>query len=269
MTKIKYHSFASRRAVGPSLLAMLVAIMSWIAPRDGFAMAQTEEPQFTTEFRLKQCKFTTTGANPYFILRPGYQLVLEGDEDKQTLRVVITVLRETEKIVLPDIGAVHTRVVKEEEFVNGRLVEESRNFFAICEKTNDVFYFGEEVDILAPDGTISHEGSWRAGVKGALPGIIMPGTFLLGSRYFQEQAPGIALDRAEHVEMGLTVETEAGTFKRCVRVIETTPLEPGAESEKIYCPGVGLVLDNEVQLVRINAPKGGKDDKDGKGRDDD
>jgi hypothetical protein len=83
----------------------------------------------------------------------------------------------------------------------------------------------------------------------------MPGTFLLGSRYFQEQAPGIALDRAEHVEMGLTVETEAGTFKRCVRVIETTPLEPGAESEKIYCPGVGLVLDNEVQLVRINTPK--------------
>jgi hypothetical protein len=242
---------------------MLVVMVSWFSPLDGFAMGQAEEPEFTTEFRLKDCKFKTTGANPYFILRPGYQLILEGEEDKQTLRVVITVLRETEKILLPHIGAVHTRIVREEEFVNGRLVEESRNFFAICEKTNDVFYFGEEVDILAPDGTISHEGAWRAGVKGALPGIIMPGTFLLGARYFQEQAPGVALDRAEHVEMELTVETEAGTFERCVRIIETTPLEPGAESEKIYCPGVGLVLDNEVQLVKINSRN------DGKGHDDD
>ena len=33
--------------------------------------------------------------------------------------------------------------------------------------------------------------------------MIMPGTFLLGARYFQELADGIALDRAEHMEMGL------------------------------------------------------------------
>lgn len=240
------------------LVATLTAGCLGIGLSNGVAGAQDEQ-EFTTDFRLKGCEFTTTGANTYFILKPGYQLTLEGEEDQQQIRLIITVLRETEKIILPNFGAVQTRVVKEQHYENGRLVEESRNFFAICEKTNDVFYFGEDVDIVNPDGTIVHDGAWRAGVKGAKPGIIMPGTFLLGSRYFQELAPGVAMDRAEHVEMGLEVNTEAGKFKKCVRIIETTPLEPGAESEKIYCPGVGLVFDSGVELVRING-KGGDDD---------
>jgi len=58
------------------------------------------------------------------------------------------------------------------------------------------------------------------------------------------------MDRAEHVEMGLEVTTDAGTFAGCVKILETTPLEPSAESEKIYCPEVGLVED-EVQLVEF------------------
>ena len=166
-----------------------------------------KEPEFTAQFRLEDCKFKTKGANPYFILKPGHQLVLEGEEDGEEIRVVITVLHETERILLPDIGWVRTRVVEEREWVDGELVEVSRNFFVICHKTNDAFYFGEDVDIFNPDGTISHEGSWRAGepVDDGLaePGMIMPGTFLLGARYFQELADGIALDRAEHMEMGL------------------------------------------------------------------
>ena len=216
----------------------------------GNAGAQ-DEPQFTTRFRLEDCKFKTIGANPHFILKPGYRLVLEGDDDGEEVRVVKTVLRKTENIFLPGIGKVQTRVVEEREYVDGELIEVSKNFFAICDKTNDVYYFGEQVDIFHQDGTVSHDGSWRAGVNGALPGIMMPGTFLLGARYFQEQAPGIAMDRAEHVEMELEVDTEAGTFADCVRVIETTPLEPGAESEKIYCPGVGQVVDNVVRLVEF------------------
>ena len=102
------------------------------------------------------------------------------------------------------------------------------------------------------DGEIvSHDGAWLAGVDGALPGIVMPGTFLLGSRYFQEVAPGVALDRAEHTAEGLVVETEAGEFEGCVEIIETSPLEPGAESRKLYCPGVGLVMDDDLLLVEI------------------
>jgi hypothetical protein len=233
----------------------------WLESFKGAGVARAAEPEFTSEFRLQDCKFKAKGANPHFILQPGYQLVLEGEDDGEAVRLVITVLKKTEKVSVPGIGVVKTAVVEERESKDGDLVEVSRNFFAICEKTNDVFYFGEEVNIcedgLEPNGDgftcnggePDHSGAWRAGVDGAVPGIIMPGTFLLGSRYFQELAPN-AMDRAEHVEMGLTVDTLAGTFEKCVRVVETTPLEPG-ESEKIYCPGIGLVVDDVLVLVEF------------------
>jgi hypothetical protein len=208
--------------------------------------------QFTKDFRLEDCTFQSEGSNPYFILEPGYQSVFEGKEGGKTVRLVITVLDEAKTINLPDIGAIESRVVEEKETVDGNPVETSRNFFAICDKTNDVYYFGEEVDIFNEDRTVSHEGAWRVGESDedglAEPGILMPGTFLLGSRYYQEVADSIALDRAEHVEMGLEMTTPAGEFTNCIRIIETTPLESG-ESEKTYCPEVGLVTDGTVKLV--------------------
>lgn len=231
------------------MISIFVAVAAFAGLSGGIALAQDEAPEFTTDFRLEDCKFKARGTNPYFILRPGYQLVFEGEDDGKLLHLVVTVLHETETISVPGLGRVRTRVVEERESANGALVEVSKNFFAICKRTNDVVYFGEEVDIFHEDGSVTHEGAWRAGENGARPGIMMPGTFLLGSRYFQEIAPGVALDRAEHVEMGLEVMTEAGAFERCARVIETTPLEAGSESEKVYCPGVGLVQDNEAELV--------------------
>ena len=49
-------------------------------------------------------------------------------------------------------------------------------------------------------------GSWEAGVDGARPGLIMPGTPAHGARYFQEIADRMAVDRGEIVAWGLTVE---------------------------------------------------------------
>jgi hypothetical protein len=191
----------------------------------------------------------------YFNLNPGTFLALEEEGDELT-RVEITVLAETEPITVPGLGTVTTRVVQERETVDGEVVEISRNFFALCGGRNDLVYFGEDVDIYNEDGSITHEGAWRAGQPDgnglAEPGILMPGTFLLGSRYFQELADGVALDRAEHVAMDLTVETEAGTFDECVQIRETTPLEPKSESLKIYCAGVGLVNDSGAELVEYS-----------------
>lgn len=208
---------------------------------------------FTTKFYLQDCQWQSEGANPYFSLQIGYRLVLEEEVDGEIERVQITVLDETEDITVPGLGTVTTRVVEEVETVDDELVEISRNFFAICGGRNDVVYFGEEVDIYNEDGTITHEGAWIAGQPDgsglAEPGIIMPGTFLLGSRYFQELADGIALDRAEHVAMDFSTTTDAGTFSDCVRIVETSPLEPKSSSTKVYCRGIGLVFDSGVELV--------------------
>jgi hypothetical protein len=209
-------------------------------------------PQYTTQFDLDECTFSANGRNAHFSIRPGDRLVLEGLEDKELVQVEITVLHQTRQITFveeDDAVTVSTRVIEEREWKDGELVEVSRNYYARCVETGDIVYFGEEVDIYEGGVIVSHDGAWLAGQDGARPGLIMPGRFLLGSRYFQEIAPGVAQDRAEHVKMGLTVQTPAGTFEDCVEVVETTPLEPGKTSVKRYCPEIGLVADGVAKLI--------------------
>ncbi len=220
-----------------------------------------KDRQFTDEFPIGECTFQTTGGNAYFILTPGRELhysnqsCVDEGECSELEELVITVTGETRAITLPINGVpttVTTRIVEERETADGDLVEISRNFFAECAGTGDVYYFGEEVDIYTDGKITSHEGAWLAGTNGALPGIIMPGgAFLLGSRYFQEVAPGVAQDRAEHVAMGLELSLPIGDLDRCVQVVETTPLEKKSVSEKFYCAGVGLVIDGDLELVSV------------------
>lgn len=235
-----------------SLVSLVIFLVSGLS--GDLARAASQKKSFTTDFRVDECTFLTTGSNPYFIpLETGAQLTLAGEEGKEEVVVVITVLEDTKEITL-DSGTITTRVIEERETIDGELVEVSKNWFAICEETNSVFYFGEWVDNYE-DGTIdNHEGSWEAGVDEATPGIMMPGTFLIGSRYFQEIAEDVAMDRGENLAMDLTVWTPAGTFEDCVQILETTPLEPNAKDIKIYASGVGLVVDGPIRLVDYNLP---------------
>lgn len=211
---------------------------------------------FTSDFAIDRCGFVNSGGqNPYFSLQPGHRLVLEGDDDGETLRLEITVLAATKTVELVAPGGramrVVTRVVEEREWVDGELHEVSRNWLARCRQTNDVFYFGEEVDFYENGQIVDHHGSWEAGVDGAQPGILVPARFLLGARYYQELAPGIALDRAENVEMGLTLNLAGRRMRDCVAVAETSAMESG-ESAKVYCPGVGLVMDDDIELTSFS-----------------
>ena len=207
------------------------------------------QPAFTDSFMIEQCQFADAGVNPFFVLQPGHQLTLEGDEGKDRVRVTITVLRDTRVV-----DGVKTRVVEERETVNGELVEVSRNYFAICAPRNSVFYFGEEVDIYEGGVIVSHDGAWLAGQNGAKAGVMMPGEQLLGARYFQEIAPGVALDRAETFSVDETLSTPAGQFTGVLKVEETTPLEPRAREYKFYAPGIGLVQDAGVRLIEVRTP---------------
>jgi hypothetical protein len=197
---------------------------------------------YEDEFGLSQRKLSPTGRNEYFVLEPGFQLVLEGGSE----RLQITVLDETRRV-----DGVETRIVEEREWKNGRLHEVSRNFFAICEKTKDVFYFGEEVDFYDEKGNVTkHDGSWLAGRNGHKPGLIMPGKPEVKRKYYQEIAPGVAMDRAEIVSVDETCETPAGSFKKCLKVKETSAIEFWASEYKYHAPGIGLVRDEDLRLVK-------------------
>lgn len=199
-----------------------------------------DDQSWTSDFFLEQDELAPTGRNPYFVLEPGYTLVLEGGAEQLT----VTVLDETRKI-----DNVETRVVEERETKNDRLVEVSRNYYAISKRTNSVFYFGEDVDIYKGGKVVSHEGAWLAGVKGARSGLMMPGLALLKARYYQESAPGVAMDRAEIVSVSETTRTPVGEFRNVLKVAETTPLEEGSAEYKYYAPGVGLLQDGSLKLV--------------------
>lgn len=203
---------------------------------------------WTNDFLAEKDALTSTGRNAYFILEPGYQLVLEKDKE----RLVITVLNETKKV-----DGVETRVVEERETDDGQVIEISRNYFAISKRTGNVYYFGEDVDIYKNGKVASHDGSWLSGVDGARFGLMMPAVPLLGARYQQEVAPKVAMDRAEIVSASETFKTPAGEFKNCVKTKETTPLEPDV-GQKHYAPGVGLVQDSGLKLVRHGMADAGK-----------
>jgi hypothetical protein len=205
-------------------------------------MAQTKPGEYTDTFPPEP--YSSTGTNPYFKLEPGYRLVLKGKEEGKMVNLAITVLDET-KVV----DGVETRVVEERETKNGRLSEISKNYFATGQQTNNVYYFGEDVDFYNKKGkVVNHEGSWLSGVDGARYGLIMPGTVEVGQRYYQEVAPGVALDRAEHVSKSADVNTPAGRFRNTLKVRETTPLEPDVEEFKWYAHGVGLVKSGLLKL---------------------
>ncbi len=218
----------------------------------GETIAERGMEDFTTEFFIDECDFRDRGDNLFFPLQPGHRLYLAGDDEGEFVELFITVQKKTKSISLVIDGKkqkVKTRIVEERELKDGELAEISKNYFAVCEETGDVYYFGEDVCFFEKGECVGTDGSWLAGKDGATPGIIMPGTFLLGARYYQEFAPGIAEDRGEHIAMGETVKVPAGTFEGCVVVLETNPLDPGSEDEKVYAPEVGLIKDGVLELV--------------------
>ena len=205
-----------------------------------------QEKKWTDSFHQENCTFSSVGRNRFFILEPGHQLTLESSEEK----VVITVLDKTKKI-----GNVITRVVEEREEVDGKLKEISRNFFAICREHGDVFYFGEEVDDYKDGKIVNHSGAWRADEKDSRAGIIMPGTILLGARHYQEIAPN-AQDRAEILSDDVTMKTPAGKFRNCLKVEETSGIDPDDLCYKTYAPGVGIIQDDDLVLTKYRKAKG-------------
>jgi hypothetical protein len=227
---------ADRRVVWVILALLVVSLLvlgTWIA----FAGVGGG---WQEEFSLEERELVPTGRNPFFVLEPGFQMSLEGGSEK----LVITVLDET-KVV----DGVVTRVVEEREWKNGEIVEVSRNFFAICKETSDVFYFGEEVDMYKDGVVAKHEGAWLVGEQKARPGMIMSGSPRVGMKYYQEIAPGVAMDRAEVLSLTDSLETPAGMFDDVLRTVESTPLNPLERGIKTYAEGVGLIQDEKLKLT--------------------
>ena len=211
--------------------------------RTGSAAAATGDWQ--DDFGLATCKFATSGRNAYFVLEPGHQLVLE----HLGTRLQITVLDQTQ-----EVNGVTTRVVEEREWNNGQLHEVARNYYAICEQTQDVLHFGEDVENYANGKLANTSGTWRAG-NGNRPGLVIAGAPRLNMKYYQEIAPGVTMNRGEVVSLSETCKTAAGAFTHCMKVRGTSGMDAKKLEYKYYAPNIGLVRDEKLSLVKVNPPK--------------
>ena len=222
----------------PFIVAAALGALTFVASRQ----AEGQADGWTADFPVYKADLASTGRNTYFILEPGHTLGLRGGNDE----LIITVLNETKQV-----DGVETRVVEERHTKGGKLVEVARNYFAINKRTNDVYYFGEDVDNYKDGKVINHDGTWHSGVNGAKFGLMMPGRPSVNMRYYQEVSPKVAMDRARIISVTEKLKTKAGTFTNVLKVEETTPLEPSVTDYKYYAPGIGMVSDGEMKLVKV------------------
>jgi hypothetical protein len=148
-----------------------------------------------------------------------------------------------------DILGVQAVVVRDVAWEEGVLVEDTFDWYA--QDTNgNVWYLGElatnyEYDDAGNFIGTNNDGSWEAGVDGALPGLIMEANPQVGDNYYQEFAPGIAEDRAVVVSINESISIDFGNFENVLQTRDFTELEPDKFEFKYYAPGVGQILADE------------------------
>jgi len=194
--------------------------------------------------------------NPLFPLSTLGPQLFEGEErDPDTNGVIRT---RVESAVLPDtdkVAGVEVTVVQEKDYQNGELVESTLDYFA-QHRNGDVYYFGERVDVYEGGKVVGHEGSWLAGEGKNQPGIVMPAHPVVGQKFAQEKAPGIAEDELKVLSLTESVTVPAGSFTGCLKAADFNPLDKATEY-KWYCPGVGMVHEEfpggHLDLVSVGA----------------
>lgn len=189
--------------------------------------------------------------NTYFPLAPGTVYTYEADlVDPDTLETESIKIEEFVTFDTKVVSGVTARQVRAREWIDDLLVEDTFDWYAQDTHRN-VWYLGEFSTAFEYDDSdqlvgTNHDGSWEAGVNGALPGYIMPGNPQIGFNYFQEHAAAdSALDEATITSLTEAVSIDFGDFSNVLATLETTQLEPGVYENKLYAPNIGLVLIEE------------------------
>jgi hypothetical protein len=171
--------------------------------------------------------------NPWFPLTPGAVYVYDGVKDGKPSRDVVHV---TNRVVT--IAGAPCISVSDRLYLAGRLEERTTDWYT-QDRAGNVWYFGEATAELDRQGRVRNtEGSWRAGVDGAQPGIFMPAHPRVGQTGRQEYYRGQAEDHFRVV---------ARFGANALLTEEWTPLEPGVLDHKLYVRGIGTTVERTVK----------------------
>jgi hypothetical protein len=137
-------------------------------------------------------------------------------------------------------------------------VEDTRDWYA-QDRRGNVWYFGEDTAEFDGGRIRSREGSFEAGVGGALAGISLPADPQPGMRYRQEYYRGHAEDNGEVLSTSEIVQVPLRRFTGTLLTRDTSTIEPNVSEFKLYARGVGPVLaigisgDRDIEeLIRVD-----------------
>jgi hypothetical protein len=198
-------------------------------------------PEGSKPFQVDPADFTTEIDHPYWPMKPGSRWTYrETDAEGSVSNVVVTVTNRTKTIM-----GIEARVVHDQVTEDGEIKEDTFDWYAQDSEGN-LWYLGEDTTEYENGKPKTKEGSWEAGVDGALAGIILPAHPQVGLRYREEYYEGHAEDGAEIVYVDALAKVPAGRFDHGVQTRNFSGIEPDVIEEKIYARGVGVVLELTV-----------------------
>jgi hypothetical protein len=179
--------------------------------------------------------------NRFLPFLPGTRFHYEGVSGSTPQADDEVVLHRTKRIL-----GIRATVVRDEVSEHGTVVERTFDYYA-QDRQDNVWYMGELALERHHGRLVKASDSWLSGVKGARPGIIMPGRPRRGDAYRQEYFPrGEALDEARVLGRRGSITVPAGTYRHPLVTSERSPIEPQTE-KKYYAAGVGEVAERVVK----------------------
>jgi hypothetical protein len=199
---------------------------------------QVDLPKGSEPVDLDPKNFTTRIDNPYWPMVPGTRWTYhETDQEGTEQKVLVTVSNQTKKIA----NGITARIVRDTVTEDGEIIEDTFDWYAQDEEGN-IWYLGENTAEFENGKLKTKEGSFEAGIDGALPGIIVPADPEDGMRYRQEYYEGKAEDNGGVLSTDEMVQSPFGQFDNALLTKDTTPIEPNVLEYKLYAKGVGPVL---------------------------
>lgn len=223
----------------------------------GSASTESSPPAGLTE-TLDRGTFNRSSVidNPWFPMKPGHQLILQGkanrDGERVARKIVFTVTDLTKVI-----DGVRSAVVYEVDYTAGEIEEVELSFFA-QDDAGTIWFMGEYPEEYE-GGKFNKAPTWLSGFNGAKAGILIQAQPSLGPSFAEGWGPEVGWnDRAKVFELGSKTCVPAGCYDDVLVMDEFNLDEPDAHQLKYYARGVGTVrvswvgtLEQEQEALQL------------------
>jgi hypothetical protein len=219
-------------------VAAALALGLGVAASAGTSSRSGGLPQGNDPVHLDPADFSAKIDNSRWPMTVGsrwvYRVVDSSDGSVQ--RDVIKVTPRTKMIA----DGIEARVVSDIVSDHGKPTEVTKDWYA-QDSHGNVWYFGEKT-LEYKHGRAVDNGSWEAGVDGAMPGVALPARPKVGMSYREEYSKGVAEDRSRVLALDEQAQVPAGHYKPVLMTEDYSPIEPKVSELKFYAKGSGQAV---------------------------